>query len=166
MSSAKGVGRDDWCTPAAVLTRVRQVGNIVLDPCTSESNPVDAVMCMHLPDSDGLTRSWWGWMSGERGLAFVNPPYSQMKAWAEKVAAEAKQGTPIIALVAARTDTRWWRDLWAAADVVGFWRGRLRFEVDGVPQGTAPFPSALIGCNIGRRRFEKAFFDVANVVVP
>jgi hypothetical protein len=46
-----------------------------------------------------------------------------------------------VALVAARTDTKWWWDAMMEADGVIFLKGRVVFE--GANNG-APFPSALL----------------------
>lgn len=159
MTSARTkTGRDDWETPDVVLERVRRIGHIALDPCTSYANPVDADRCF-TESFNGLVQPW----SCSMHLAYVNPPYSQMALWAAKMATEAELGVRIVALVAARPDTKWWRTMLNAADVVGFWRGRLKFVG---AESCAPFPSAVFGFNVSQRRFKAAFGDVADVVVP
>lgn len=160
MSSARTrTGRDDWRTPTTVLDRVRRIGPIALDPCGNPENSVGARVCYWgEPDSaDGLA---CGWSLG--GLVFVNPPYSQFRAWAAKAALEAKAGTQLIMLVPARTDTQAWRIATGEADCVALWRGRLTFVGGNAP---APFPSALIACNVGVRAMRRAFGDVADVWV-
>jgi hypothetical protein len=165
MSSARtGKGKDDWCTPAVVLDRVRLMGRIALDPCTSVVNPTDADDIFTgiggaSAYSCGLENDW----HPHNGLVYCNPPYSKMTAWALKMVAEAKKGTPIITLVAARPDTKWWRSMWSVADAVALWRGRLKFV--GAPS-CAPFPSAVFGINVSQRRMRAVFGDVAEVVVP
>lgn len=158
MSSARtATGTDTWFTPHEILDRVRRVGPIVLDPCTTADNPVGA-MFYFTESVDGLSIPW-----GKGGLVWVNWPYSRSATWAEKVAMEAAKGVQIIVLCAARTDTRWWARVWHAADVVAFWRGRVKFS--GAASG-APFPSALLGFNVGLRRFKEAFADACLVVTP
>lgn len=56
---------------------------------------------------------------------------------------ESRLGATVVALVPARTDTEWWR-LYCAPHERRFIEGRLQFLKDGIPVGTAPFPSALI----------------------
>lgn len=100
-ASRDASSRDDWCTPACVLERVRTVGRIGLDPCTDRSNPTDAIVAFTgdlqrehgLPRNgevlgfDGLDHDWSEWHSD--CLVFVNPPYSRVKAWSAKIVAEA-----------------------------------------------------------------------------
>lgn len=137
MSSAKTGGSDAWQTPDNVLQLVRQVGPIVLDPCTTKLNPTGAQYIVTVVD-DGLLGNW-----DLGGLVYVNPPYSAVRAWMACCREEAHVGAEIIALVPARTDTRWFQDNCAPplSSAVCFWRGRLKFV--GAPQ-SAPFPSALV----------------------
>ena len=78
---------------------------------------------------------------------WVNPPYGrEIGAWVEKADRESqKPNTIVVMLLPARTDTRWWQDhVIPHATEVAFIRGRLKFTLSGHPQGTAPFPSALV----------------------
>ena len=158
LQSAKTGGTDVHYTPAVVLDRVRKIAPIALDPCTEPHNPCEAVR-FYTAKHDALSLAWQ-----PVGLTFINAPYSTMAAWADKIVAEAAQWpVPFIVLCAARVDTGWWRTLMAVADVVAFWRGRLRF---GDAKSSAPFPSAVFGLNVSQRRFRAAFGDVAEVVIP
>lgn len=150
MSSARtGENEQDcWQTPEMLLELVREVAPIALDPCGAPGNPTQAQHVLHPdrlpPDNDGLTAYW-----GHEGLVFLNPPYSQMAAWATRLAVETCRTSvrrEYIALVPARTDTRWWHELVAARPArVCFWRGRLRFnKPSGEPGQAAPFPSAVL----------------------
>jgi phage N-6-adenine-methyltransferase len=161
MASARVKGstaRDDWQTPEHVLMRVRSIGPIGLDPCTTIDNPVGArTYC----DGDGL-KLHWGHEADGRGLVYCNPPYSQIGAWTDKIVTEAVGGAEIVSLVAARPDSKWfYRLVWDSAQAVCFWKGRLRFV--GAPS-SAPFPSAVV--YHGRRQwaFEAAFHDAGRVV--
>ena len=155
LQSARTGGTDVHCTPADVLDRVRRIAPIALDPCTEPHNPCGADR-FYTERDNGLIQPWMS-------LTYCNFPYSGAKSWAAKMATEAALGVAIVALVAARPDTRWWRTLWDASDVMCFWRGRLTF---GDAKSPAPFPSALFGLNVSQRRFRQAFGDAAEVVVP
>lgn len=158
MSSARTGEReqDCWQTPENVLDLVRQVAPIDFDPWSCDGNPV-AARVYRTPDCDysqchgypEIPVEWPG-----RGLVFANPPYSRM---AECSAELAEQVTrtgvrrEYIALLPARTDTRWWHTLVATRPHrVCFWKGRVKFNrPDGTPGQSAPFPSALLywGCD-------------------
>lgn len=167
-SARTATGRDDWQTPPEVLERVRALGRIVLDPCTSEENPVGAAIFYTKAD-DGLALSWFDVTNhtGFDGLVFVNPPYSKAKEWASKVCREAiwQDGgfkSEIVTLCAARTDPAWFYTLcWSTAAAVCFWRGRLRFV--GAPS-SAPFPSCLVYHGPRPWAFESAFHDAGKVI--
>lgn len=145
MSAPTRVGRaafssfsQDWNTPRAVYQTLDAEFGFTLDPCPNPG-PNGGV--------DGLARSW----AGE--IVFLNPPYNAAERWMAKARAESQSAT-IVALVAARTDTRWWHDYAMTADEIRFIRGRLRFEqhpkrANG--SGTAPFPSALVIWRAKRR---------------
>lgn len=137
---------DEWRTPECVLERVRRVGPIALDPCSGPGSIVHARVEWTEAD-DGLTRAW---EVAHDEICFVNPPYGrELPLWvAHCMLEDAVLKTPIVLLVPARTDTRWWHDdVVQRAAVVCFWRGRLKF---GVPPGfvgtatSATFPSAVI----------------------
>ena len=88
---------------------------------------------------DGLAADW----GGER--VWVNPPYGRgVGAWARKAAIEgAKPRTTVALLVAARTDTEWFLRYILGHAEIRLVRGRIRFELAGVAQGPAPFPSMV-----------------------
>lgn len=84
---------------------------------------------------DGLAQPW-------EGRCWVNPPYGRTtEAWLDKLAAHGDG----LALVFARTDTRWFQRFAAEASALCFIRGRLRFyRPDGTAGDTAPSPSLLV----------------------
>ena len=92
---------------------------------------------------------------------FINPPYSQMKAWAECIAARAGVRREMIVLLPARTDTGWWHTLVAARPhAICFWTGRITFNrPDGTPGQSAPFPSALLYWGCDDATFARAWQD-------
>lgn len=167
----------EYLTPPWILDLVEKVAPIGLDPCghlLSEATRRAKVACI-LPDklpgaggSDGLALDW----TKELGfrvqyLVFVNPPYGRaLNDWAAKMAAE--KHCTIIALVPARVDTAWWRELdpsaWCAL------AGRVKFHTtDGLESANAaPFPSAV--CLLHARpssstfaRFIEAFKDAGPI---
>lgn len=151
-------GSNDWQTPDEVLDIVRQVGPIGLDPCTVDDNPTRAEVWITptSPLGCGLTHSrpWVQLACG--GLVFMNPPYGrECAAWVDKAIDEASKGARIITLTAARPDTKWGQKLLLNADVLCWWRGRIKFR--GAPHA-APFPSLFAAFNCGEE-FARAFAE-------
>jgi len=141
----------DWQTPDNVLDLVRQVAPIGLDPCTVASNPVGAAR-FYTPADSG-ERQRWRCNTGE--ITYCNPPYGrEIVKWIDAACAS---WSPTILLVPARTDTKWFRHLAVHANVILFWRGRIKFRSAPHP---APFPSALaLTMSSGMKQVEK-FIEV------
>ena len=134
-----------WQTPPeiwrGVLARLG-IERFSLDPCSPGA--VSPIPCADrfTEADDGLSRSW-----GEPGsVVWVNPPYGKaLTLWIDKMIAEGSRGVKVIALVPARTGTRWWHRAVDSGGHPEFLRGRLRFlGRDGTPGDAAPFDSALI----------------------
>lgn len=125
-------------TPADFLDLVRRVAAIGLDPCSNAQSVVAAKVEWRGdgPADNGLVLPWRG-----HGLVYCNPPYgTHLPAWAKKIASEARAGAPVISLVPARTETRWFRTLTESCTARCFLRRRLRF---GEATSGAKFPSAV-----------------------
>ena len=113
---------DDWSTPKDVYRTLDSEFCFDFDPCPLHSN------------FDGLSMEWGG-------VNFVNPPYSQIKAWCKKSYEEWGKGKTVVMLIPSRTDTSYWHDYIMKASEIRFIRGRLKF---GDSKNSAPFPSAII----------------------
>jgi len=131
MKTLMGSESAEYLTPGWILDAVEKVAPIALDPC---AHPKSASalraqflymrlwareLALKFLGPDGLAEGW----CEAGGLVFINPPYGRaLKAWAAKMAAEL---CPQIALVPARVDTGWWRqmnpDAWCALS------GRVKF---------------------------------------
>jgi len=120
---------DEWTTPQWLFDRLNAVFQFTIDAAATRENS----LCEDL-FTDGLSVSW----EGER--IWCNPPYSQIKLWAAKFIEESKRAVCIVALVPARTDTKWFQSIAKSADKIFYIPGRLKF---GDGKGSAPFPSAL-----------------------
>ena len=136
-----------WQTPPEVWQGVLGrlgIDRFDLDPCSPGGNGPGVIPCAdrYTVADDGLVRSW-----GEAGaVVWVNPPYGRALAmWVDKMIMEAARGVKVIALVPARTGTKWWHRAIEGGGKPEFLRGRVRFiGRDGVPGAAAPFDSALI----------------------
>jgi site-specific DNA-methyltransferase (adenine-specific) len=84
----------------------------------------------------------------------MNPPYGRaIKDWIKKAYEEGqKNDTTVVALIPARTDTRYWHDYVMKSDAVYFIRGRLKF---GNGENSAPFPSAVVVFRSTNHNFPK-----------
>ena len=122
---------DEWTTPLELFKKLNRRFLFDLDAAADNWNHL--LDEWYTKENSGLEHSW----EGRR--VFCNPPYSQIKLWAAKFIEESKHARCIVALVPARTDTKWFQSLMASADKVVFIKGRLHFS----NAGSAPFPSAL-----------------------
>jgi hypothetical protein len=143
--------KQDWNTPAEFLALVRKVNDIALDPSTGPHNPCGAVN-FYTKDDDGLVQDWRNSVACG-GLAYCNPEYADMDAWAAKISEEGMRGCEVISLTPARTDTKWFRRM-VTADAMCFWRGRLKFV--GATHA-APFPSLVCYWGPKADRFREVF---------
>ncbi len=130
MTSSKS---DKYGTPVGLFRELEHEFQFTVDVCATEEN----AKCpkYFTPAQNGLTQSW----EGER--VFMNPPYSKIKQWIEKAWLEKDKADLIVALVPARTDTRWFHDLVYEKAEIRFIRRRIVFA--GMKHN-APFPSMLI----------------------
>ena len=124
---------DLWATPQDFFDQQNALyGPFDLDVCADKTN----AKCPVYFDKavDGLAQTW-------TGKCWMNPPYGrEIGRWIKKAYESAVNGTVVVCLVPARTDTKWWHD-YAMKGKIIFIRGRLKF---GNAKNSAPFPSALV----------------------
>lgn len=132
MFSSKTV---EWTTPQAFYDRLNQEFNFTLDPCCTDETAKCSTY--YTEADDGLAQPWAG------HSVFMNPPYGRsIKDWIRKAYEESrKPNTVVVALIPARTDTRYWHDYCMEASEIRFIKGRLKF---GESNNSAPFPSAVV----------------------
>lgn len=142
-------GKDNWETPSDFYNKLNEEFGFDLDPCCNEKNK----KCKNYftSEQDGLKQDWGGY------TVFCNPPYSKsgkQDEWVKKCYEESKKdGTTVVALLPARTDTkRFHKYIWNGnCSEIRFIEGRLFFELDGKPvvgkngkPMPAPFPSMIV----------------------
>lgn len=157
---------EHWCTPPEFLAKVRSLNTIHLDPCSNIFSTVGAKNTITLPQ-DGLTVPW-SCDPVQDGLVYVNPPYGRaLPRWVAKAAAEGLEGTEILMLTPARTDTRWFHaGILDTADAICFLKGRLKF-VDGTTGQSgnpATFPSLVSYWGRNSKKFEDIFKELGMVI--
>ncbi|WP_426566398.1 DNA N-6-adenine-methyltransferase [Angustibacter sp. McL0619] len=110
-----------WLTPPDLLAAL---GPFDLDPCAAVNQPWKTATAQYTVEDDGLAQDW-------DGLVWCNPPFGpEAAAWLARCA----QHGNAIALVPARTETRWFvQQVWGKADAVLFLHGRPHFHH---PDGT------------------------------
>lgn len=124
---------DDWATPQDFFDRLNTAFRFTLDACASDTN---AKCARYFTVADnGLSKDW-------EGVVWMNPPYGRgIGDWMAKAYQSAREnGATVVALVPARTDTRWWHE-YATRGEIHFVPGRLRF---GNAKANAPFPCAVV----------------------
>ena len=158
--------RQDHNTPPRVLDRVRQVGPIILDPCSNPTSLVGAVISFD-EEQDGLSRHWQEELftrelDPKSGLVFVNPPFDNDGEWAQKVIRQAALGLEIILLVKPKTGCSWFRDAALTSQQMAFFTSRVAYynPDTGKQSDPAPFDTCLLYWGPRKGAFEKAFFDV------
>jgi phage N-6-adenine-methyltransferase len=136
---------DDWATPQDLFDKLNaEHGPFELDVCANWENKKVAFYFGQGPHPqmfrDGLEIPWH--MNAKK--AWMNPPYGrEIGKWVKKAYEESLKGCMVVALLPARTDTRWFHDfIYNKASVsVVYLRGRVKF---GDSKNSAPFPSMVV----------------------
>lgn len=134
---------DDWATPQDLFDKLNaEHGPFELDVCASKENK-KCTLYLGLDHEevfwrDGLAVDWkWS-------KCWMNPPYGrEIGKWVKKAYEESLKGCLVVALLPARTDTRWFHDyIYNKGNVaVSYLRGRVKF---GDSKNSAPFPSMVV----------------------
>lgn len=139
---------DEWSTPQDFFNRLHGEFEFTVDAAASTYNHKCAEWYgpQHPRVENRNALVSWDWPNGP---VWLNPPYSQCRAFIAKAALEARRGATVVCLVPSRTDTRWWHsEVWDGSKnafrpgvEVRFLPGRLKF---GGSKNSAPFPSCVI----------------------
>lgn len=123
--------QDPWETPQDFFDALDEIFAFELDVCAAPENAKCEKFITE--EMNSFEHKW-------EGSCWMNPPYGRkIGNWIKKAKEEAHNGTTIVCLIPARTDTRWFQTVWDAKYIV-FVHGRLKFGNATTP---APFPSAL-----------------------
>lgn len=118
---------DIWLTP---LWITNALGPFDLDPCGEQHHRTAKTIY----SENGLEKKWFG-------KVWLNPPYSEVGVWVNRL---AEHGCGI-ALVFARTETKWAQEVLPKATSVFFLKGRIKFlTVDLEEKGNAGAPSMFL----------------------
>lgn len=129
----------NWRTPDSFWNKLNADYNFTLDAAASKEN----AKCANFfnEEDNALAQDWSG------HTVFCNPPYGRnLKHWVKKFFEEGrKPHTKVIALVPARTDTKFFHEYCMKAKRIYFVKGRLKFLDDnGDELAPAPFPSMVV----------------------
>lgn len=118
---------DVWLTPLSII---HALGAFDLDPCGEAFHKTAKTIY----EQNGLEKDWFG-------RVWLNPPYSQVQDWLNRL---AKHGNGI-ALVFARLDTKWAQAIIPQASSVYFPAGRYHFLTKQLERkGNAGAPSMFL----------------------
>ncbi len=126
----------EWETPQDLFDKLNREFLFTLDACATKKN----AKCMeyYTKKDDGLSKNWQGKM------VFMNPPYGrEIGRWVKKASDESKKfdSPVVVALLPARTDTKWFHDFIYKKQEIRFIKGRLKFSNS---KNSAPFPSMIV----------------------
>lgn len=126
---------DNWGTPQDFFDKLNNEFHFTLDPCADKNN--HKCKKYYTKEEDGLLQDWEG------ETVFCNPPYGrQIGKWVEKCFNESKKdGTMVVMLIPARTDTKYFHQYIYNKAELRFVKGRLKF---GDSKKNAPFPSMVV----------------------
>ena len=126
----------DWETPQDFFDKLNEEFHFAVDVCATSENAKCQIY--FTPETDGLAQEW----IGEKSF-WMNPPYGrQIGKWIRKAFESAVNGTVVVCLLPARTDTKWFHDYCMKGEI-RFIRGRLHFKRNGA-RSPAPFPSMFV----------------------
>lgn len=129
----------EWATPLSMFNELDAIHHFTLDVCANAGN----AKCKKYftIEDNGLAQSWKG------HICWMNPPYGRtIGKWIEKAVAESRHAK-VVALLPARTDTKYFHDYIHDKPNVSFTflRGRVQFSQPGAKTpNRAPFPSMLV----------------------
>jgi phage N-6-adenine-methyltransferase len=138
---------DCWGTPPEIIEIARHsMGGIDLDPCSSPAfNRIVQANRYYTIEQDGLSLPW-------AGRVWLNPPYSNVAPWADKIIRTVEDGDVSAACVLtyAKTETIWWQSLYDAAASVWLPRGRLKHidAATGMPRRGSNSTSGRFGSSL------------------
>lgn len=126
---------DEWATPQGLFDEWNEAYQFELDVCATAEN----AKCKDFftKEQNGLAQDWYG------KRCWMNPPYGKdIGLWLDKASKTARPVWPVVCLLPARTDVKWFHQYcYNKPNVeIHFLKGRLKF---GGSKNSAPFPSMI-----------------------
>ena len=126
----------EWETPPELFNYLDQQFDFTLDAAaTDRTAKCDKYFT---PEEDGLKQSW------EDERVFLNPPFSDLAEWLEKVWEERERAEVIAVIMGPSTDTRYWHDYVMKADELWMFKSRPNYIRHGEEGNSgSTFPTVL-----------------------
>ena len=136
----------DYETPSWLFDSLKEIFNFTLDAAADKRN----TKCIKYIDekTNALIVDW-----ETEGLWWLNPPWGrkykkysgyEIADWMSHALEQYEKGNEGVAIVSARTDTKWWHENVRRAGYVLFPKGRVAFLIDKTEKTQPNFPSALV----------------------
>jgi len=127
--------KQNWATPQTLFDELHSEFEFTIDVCAEEWN---AKLPRYWSEADdALIQDW----KGER--CFMNPPYGRViKDFVQKAA--ESDADLVVALLPARTDTRYFHEHIYGNAEIRFIKGRVKFWSEEGEGKSAPFPSMIV----------------------
>ena len=126
--------KDDWETPRKIFSYYGEPHYLNLDVCASNDNAKCANY--YSINENGLEQEW-------NGRVWMNPPYSNVRAWVAKAFRSRNYCDIIVCLLPAKTDTQWFHSFVYRKAALTFIKGRVVFEYKGEKFDRPTFPSMI-----------------------
>ena len=105
-----------------------------LDVCATKENR----KCYTYFDNNALDREW-------TTDFYMNPPYSQTKKWVKYAYLQhMKHNVNALALLSVSTGSSYWHDYIFDKASIAYYKGRIKFEINHIPQKNPRYDSAFI----------------------
>lgn len=127
----KNKTKQDYGTDPKFWEILNKRFNFVWDLACTEENCLIQSAGFTYPEYDALKEDWFefgGWL-------YLNPPFKDIKPWAEKCYKESLKGAKIVLLTPASVGSVWFNDWVFQKAHIFFLKGRLTFKGE-----TAPYP--------------------------
>lgn len=139
----RGDSKQDYATPPGVVRACEEkFGQITFDLAAHAGN---AKHTRYFTEKDNSLVQDWHKIPG---VLWLNPPYNDIGAWAEKCWIESQLGAKVLFLVPASVGANWYRDFVHGKATVYFMNGRIKFagpDADPYPKDCLVAAYGVVG---------------------
>lgn len=150
---------DEWGSPEWLIDMARSVmGDIDLDPASNQRSQGIVKARRHFTiRADGLSRTWGG-------RVWLNPPYSKVMPWAEKLRSSSLV-TDAVVIVNSGTETAWYHLLMEHCQAMCLPTKRVAFlDLDNKPASMTRAGQTVFYAGEHALRFHRTFESVGRVL--